>query len=164
MRNKIYTKALFAVYSLLLVWVVLLKLEFDILAIEKTRALNLMPFYYEDVVEGDFPIFEALANLLVFLPFGIYLKILNCKNKKIILSGFLLSLVFETVQFVFELGKTDITDLITNTLGVIVGVLIYELLFKACKRKEVLNKTLLILASIGTVLLIAFFAVLLACN
>ena len=38
----------------------------------------------------------------------------------------MLSLAAEIVQFVFAIGRTDITDVITNTLGGSLGLALYE--------------------------------------
>ena len=88
---------------------------------------------YENVYEGDIPLFEAFLNLLIFVPFGIYLKMVGLSNKRIILSGFSLSLIFEISQYFFKLGATDITDLITNTFGTVVGLYAYVLLCRIIK-------------------------------
>lgn len=39
-----------------------------------------------------------------------------------------ISLIFECIQYVFGLGASDITDIITNTIGGLVGVVIYMLI------------------------------------
>ena len=51
------------------------------------------------------------------------------KDKNIILIGFVISLFIEFCQLFISRG-TDIDDLILNTLGTIVGLLIYKLLSK----------------------------------
>lgn len=124
---------LLIVYTLFLVWTVLLK-WFPLGYISPTREVNLIPFYYKNVQEGDLPLFEALANLLVFVPFGYLLKRIGIKNGWCILIAMSLSLFFETMQYIFSIGSTDITDLITNTAGGAIGALIaYQLKRKASK-------------------------------
>jgi len=48
--------------------------------------------------------------------------------------GFLFSLLLEINQFIFGIGATDVTDLITNTFGGIIGYIFY-LIFKPIIKK-----------------------------
>ncbi|WP_275351543.1 VanZ family protein, partial [Enterococcus faecium] len=67
---------------------------------------------------------EMIDNVIIFIPFGL---LLNVNFKEI---GFLpkfafvlvLSLTFEIIQFIFAIGATDITDVITNTVGGFLGL------------------------------------------
>lgn len=47
-----------------------------------------------------------------------------------------MSLTFETVQWIFSIGVSDITDLIGNTLGSGVGAVLFAFLGKYCQRRE----------------------------
>ena len=47
-------------------WVILFRMNFSISSIHRVRDINLIPFYYENVYEGDIPLFEAFSNLLIF--------------------------------------------------------------------------------------------------
>ncbi len=160
-------KVLFGIYCILLVWIILFKLSIsikEILEIDKIRNINIIPFYYSNEVGFDFHFKEVVENILIFIPFGIYLKMLNKEDKKIIIYGFTLSVLLELSQFVFKLGATDITDLITNTLGTIIGVLGYCLLEKIFKNKEKINNALKILAFIVTILFCLIIMFLLISN
>ncbi len=158
---------LFGIYCILMVWIILFKFSLsinDIIGLDKIRNINLIPFYYYNEVGFNFHFKEVIENLLIFVPFGIYLKMLNKDNKKIFLYGFIFSLILEISQFIFKLGATDITDLITNTLGTIVGVYIYVLLEKIFKNKEKINKVLKILSLILTILLCSLLLLLILSN
>lgn len=148
------TKILFGIYCVLIVWLILFKLSFsieDFIGLDKNRSINLIPCYYDTEVNMHFK--EVIANILIFIPFGIYLKMLDKDNKKIFLYGFIFSSILEASQFIFKLGATDITDLIANTLGTIIGILGYVVIERIFKNKEKINKVLNILALIGTILL-----------
>lgn len=158
-------KILFGIYCILMVWIILFKFSLsinDIIGLNKIRNINLIPFYYPNEVSGHFK--EVLENLLIFIPFGIYLKMLNKDNKKIIIYGLIFSLVLEISQFIFKLGATDITDLITNSMGTVIGVYFYILLEKIFKNREKINKVLKILALIGTILLCLLLLLLIISN
>ena len=151
-RNTIFTSALLTVYTLFLVWIVLLKTstvsELKYLPCERT--LNLIPFHYEFEVGTHFE--EVFLNVLVFMPLGQYLAMLGMKVCKAILIGFCVSLLFEALQFTLSIGAADVTDLLMNTLGAAVGAWIYLLLRRISKRPDRLNTVLNIVMCVGTAL------------
>lgn len=162
--ERIFTVVLLSVYGLILVWIVLLKTstvaELTYLPCERT--LNWIPFYYDTEVGSH--IDEVLLNALVFVPLGLYLSMLGMKAWKAILLGFLLSLMFESMQFVLAIGAADVTDLLMNTVGTAFGAGIYYLLRRLSKRAERLNTVLNIVMCVGTALFLFAAAVLLIAN
>ncbi len=160
-KSNIWLKTLFIIYVILLIWIIIFRLNFSVSSIHRIRELNLIPFYYENVYEGDIPIFEAILNVLIFLPFGIYLKMFGITNKKIILSGFVISCLFELCQFIFKFGASDITDIITNTLGTICGIYLYALFCKIFKDNNKVNKIFKIISTIMSTIMMALFFLLL---
>lgn len=118
-NNKInyLVPVLFAVYMALLVWIILFKLQFSITELDTIRGINLIPFHYDNEVNKTFHLKEILENVLVFVPFGCYLCMLkhepSFKAKFIVVLSF--SLILEISQYLLAVGRTDITDLITNT-------------------------------------------------
>lgn len=147
---------LFFLYCLFILWTVVFKNTFsvrEIAELVRPRSLNLIPFYYDCSVSVRFHIREVLLNILLFFPFGVYLKMLDIPSRRAVLTGFLFSLGMELCQLIFALGACDITDLITNTTGTAAGVLLYHLALLLFKNRRMLHKILLILASSATVLL-----------
>jgi len=122
---------------------------------DRVRIINLIPFQGSGIGANE------IYNTLFFIPFGIYISMLKNKWSFIIKIIVILcfSLSFEIIQFILALGRTDITDVICNTLGGITGIGIYELSSKTLKNrtKKVLNIVLLVL----TVCIVLFFALLL---
>ncbi|PDZ44448.1 VanZ family protein [Bacillus wiedmannii] len=80
-----------------------------------------------------------LLNILLFMPFGFLLPTIwphFRKMKNTVCAGFFFSLAIELNQLLNN-RITDIDDLFTNTLGAIVGYVLYRALFKLiCKREE----------------------------
>ena len=74
-----------------------------------------------------------LANIWLFIPFGAILYKLS-HIWEIIAFPILLSLLIETSQLVLDIGAFEISDLITNSLGGIVGIIICYLLEPIAKR------------------------------
>lgn len=151
-RNK--TILLFTIYLSLLIWIILMKTEFSITAIYRMRSLNLVPLEGTAVRNNQLDYQEIYLNILIFIPFGLYLSMLHSKwslFQKLFLI-FLVSLSFEGLQYYFMIGATDITDLIGNTLGGFLGLFTYSLLtigIKDHKRREyLLNR----IGQVGTIL------------
>ncbi len=155
LRTENYIKVLFGYYILLLIWLVLFKLEFAIPS--RPRSINLIPFYFQ-IREGS-AMGEAIANLLAFVPMGIYPKMLRLSAPKTVLLGASVSLLFELTQLAFGVGVTDITDLMTNTLGTVCGVGVFMLFTKLFKNRA--QTCILIPATVLTAFALLYFCFLL---
>ena len=154
------THILFTIYIFLVIWIILFKLAISIDQLPQFRSINLIPFYYPN--KTTYQIREVLDNLIIFIPFGLYLKTLNIDSKRTVFLGFLFSFSLELSQYIFCIGASDITDLITNTTGALVGVGIYFLLKKIFKDKT--HKIILTLASIVTFLFVSLIMIILINN
>lgn len=156
---------LFIIYCVLLIWIILFKLSVEtneITNLVKVNPINLIPFRYYNGARNHLK--EIIQNVIIFIPLGIYLKMLNKNNKQVILYGLIFSLVLEVSQFIFKLGACDITDIITNTSGTILGLLGYLLLVKLFKNKDKINYVLKIIALIVTILFSLLITLLLIAN
>ena len=98
--------------------------------------LNLIPFrIFSDSIrmaaQGDTTYFliNFLGNIATFLPIGFFPMLLFSKMtvKRVTLIGFCSSLFIEVCQIVIQRG-CDVDDLILNTLGALLGALLYRLL------------------------------------
>ena len=88
--------------------------------------LNLIPF-----VQGINS--EFMLNILLFIPLGFLLPIINkayAQIKKVVLLGGGLSLIIEISQLFTLFRATDINDLIANTLGAVMGWLCFVFILK----------------------------------
>lgn len=117
-------RTLLVLYGAFLVWLILLKLTTDPTSLTgNTRELNLMPFAHY----SQSNIHELIYNFLVFIPFGLLLGIVHKRgtiwSKFVIVIA--LSLTLEIFQLMFAMGIADITDLITNSFGGLVGLVMY---------------------------------------
>ncbi|WP_231702714.1 VanZ family protein [Desulfocucumis palustris] len=159
-RNTL-TLVLFAVYLLALVWLILFKLQFSIAVMDEGRVVNLIPLLGSFDDNGVIRFSEIRNNILAFIPLGIYIWMLKAPwpFAKKVLATVVLTLAFEITQFIFAIGRADITDVLSNTLGGVIGIGIYALLFKLMKGKT--NKVLNILAAVLTALVILFVVLLL---
>lgn len=103
-----------------------------------TGGINLIPFkvipetYREAVINGrtNYFIINFLGNIIMFMPIGFFIPILwNIKGRNVILIGAGISMFIEISQLLLPRG-TDVDDLILNTLGTALGLLVYKLINK----------------------------------
>ena len=115
---------LFVVYLVLLVWIILWKLEVPSIgaAAGLARPIKLVPYLPSGDFDASDPL-EVLVNILLFVPFGIYLGMLAPRLRWWAIAGILIasSLALETTQHLLSVGSFDLTDVIDNSLGGLVG-------------------------------------------
>jgi len=120
-----------------MLWLVLFKLSSNpvaVLAHYQTRSLNFIPFAGASLAH----ISETISNIIVFIPFGLLLGV-NFKGFKIwhtvaYIGSF--SVAMEVLQYIFAIGTSDITDVITNTLGGLIGLWLYKVASKRIDNKK----------------------------
>ena len=66
-------------------------------------------------------IVQMIASIVVFIPLGVFIRIKRKSIRKVIVYGFLVSLVMEALQFVLRVGTFDVDDIILNVLGAVIG-------------------------------------------
>lgn len=116
------------------------------------RGLNLVVI--KNILNSRILIKDFIINVLIFIPLGIYYRIFKSYENffkgfvKIFLFSFLLSLLFETSQYIFYLGGADINDLLFNTLGGVLGFIIISLIYKIFNIEKT-NKVLAVLSFVA---------------
>ena len=98
--------------------------------------LNVIPFQvlfdsFQLAAQGDWTyiLINLWGNIAMFLPIGFFPMLLyrNMTVKKAALIGFCVSLFIEVAQIAVQ-RDSDVDDLILNTLGAVLGALLYRLL------------------------------------
>ncbi|AGA67852.1 glycopeptide antibiotics resistance protein [Desulfitobacterium dichloroeliminans LMG P-21439] len=133
---------------LLLISIVIFKLPFYGRTADEVRVINLIPLGGSFDENGVLVLREIVYNIIFFIPLGIYICMLKgaWSFKKKVLPIIGVTLGFEAVQFIFAMGRSDITDLLGNTLGGIIGIGIYALLWRILNNRTVTAVNLLALA------------------
>ena len=154
MKKKLsyFAWLLFAVYALLLIWIILFKMKFSFGELYKVRKINLVPFYYDNGKDTPLHLRECIGNFLIFIPFGIYISVL-CHKMSFALKFFMIALFsmgLEALQYVLSIGITDITDVITNTLGGAAGILMYKLSAGIFRSETRADSIIIIIAAVIT--------------
>lgn len=149
---RVWARVLFAAYVVVLVWLVLFKLTPDwgaVIQHYRIRDLSLVPFAHASWAGRS----EIIDNVLAFVPFGVLAEV-TVKRVRTwwkLAAICLVSVAFETTQYVLAIGFTDTTDVLTNTAGGLLGLLLYRVL-----RRVVAERVLDAVVTVtGTVLLVA---------
>ena len=102
--------------------------------------MHMMPF--EDVIlrRGDY-VRQIVLNIVLFIPFGVLLPLCrSCRGKRCsfwrcLLLTLALSIGIEVVQpRLHAFRSSDITDVITNTTGGVLGYALWALAHVCCKK------------------------------
>ena len=143
MKRKEWTMGLYFVYLAFVVWVILLKFNITPADLPHLRNINLILYGDSGIINGQLDVRELVENILIFVPFGVYAGMLVKERSwwKVILAGAGFSLILETLQYVFAIGASDITDVINNTLGAALGMLFVERISSDRRREKLYDCT-----------------------
>ncbi|MGL5149788.1 MAG: VanZ family protein [Clostridium sp.] len=138
MKNLIILS--FAIYITMVIALTIFPLRFGNPIVIKSYT-NFIPLIslIDFNVEVSYQLKNILGNALLLFPLGIYIPIFKtinskvCSLKQILLTGILATLIIECTQLLTSYFKItgvprifDINDIILNTLGVILGYIIYK--------------------------------------
>lgn len=158
-------KYLLLVYLIVLVWILLFKFsistdDFREMMQLNMRRINVIPFGDSVKVNGMIDRSELWNNFLIFVPFGGLLGIVAKKSNIWQKIGylFIFSFMIELMQYLLQIGASDITDILTNVSGGVLGMGVYALLRRQFPNGKLDER----LVMVGSVLLLLSVGLLLA--
>lgn len=164
MKSKKFTLGLTIFYILALTWVIIFKLQFSFAELPHLRSVNLIPFGQPVILNEKTDVSKIIQNAAAFIPYGLFIRILW--EKKSLLKQFVpiifTSIMFEAIQFIFAIGASDITDVISNSSGGITGIFIAASIAKASGNNWI--KYINIVSFTGAVIMALLIAALLLLN
>ncbi|GLG91164.1 VanZ family protein [Sellimonas catena] len=164
MKSKKFTMGLLIFYLIVLTWIIIFKLQFSFENLPHIRNINLIPFGESVIINGKMDFGEIIQNALAFIPFGVLMHVL-WEEKPLIKQMapvVAVSLLYEIIQFLFAVGATDITDVIANSLGGMIGIIIAVFISKLSAKHwiKIINTVSISCA----IVLTAFIAMLILAN
>ena len=127
--------ALFIIYIAVLIYIMFFAEELGRTESSGTYRYNLVlfkeikRFLNNSQHVGRMAVFLNVAgNVIAFMPFGFCIPLLTHNRRKffsIFLGSFALSLTIETIQLVCKIGCFDVDDLLLNTIGGILGYVVF---------------------------------------
>ena len=125
----------FVLYLIVLAYFLFFSERYGRTDIKSDYHYNLEPFkeikrfiQYRSQLGWESFIVNIFGNVLAFAPFGFFLPIVSSENRTFFgatLYSFECSLCVELIQLTFQVGTFDVDDLIMNTVGGILGYLIF---------------------------------------
>ncbi|MEO2076084.1 MAG: VanZ family protein [Bacillus sp. (in: firmicutes)] len=130
-------------YSLFLTFIIIYSIGLLILLFfrpndQSYESVNLKPFttisfYLSGKVDGLISFYNLAANIGLFLPYGILLRIKHASIVKVLIAPIISITVIELLQFFTHRGSMDIDDLLLNVVGIYLGCILYPLFKKTVK-------------------------------
>lgn len=134
-RIRIISWILFGIYLIMMVYFLFFSEQMGRVP-RDTYQYNLQPFaeikrylYYAGRVGTVLVLLNLLGNIICFIPYGFVIPVLSVRCRsfgKILLLSFLASLLVESIQLVSKLGSFDVDDIMLNTLGDILGYVLFR--------------------------------------
>ncbi len=81
---------------------------------------------------------NLVCNVIAFVPFGLFVGFLHKPERNVwwgLVWSFDFSLAIELVQLVSRVGSFDVDDIILNTLGGALGIIIYKIIVRINNKK-----------------------------
>ena len=150
-RSRGLLVALFLAYLVMLAWLVLWKLDIPYVGSISTGSIKLVPFLPSAGAGGSAPL-EVAANVLLFVPFGVYLGLLvpAWQWPKSVGAIAATSMFLEATQLILGVGVADVSDVIANAAGGLAGLGVLALARRRLSERTTAAVTWL--SAVGTVL------------
>ena len=95
---------------------------------------------YREQIGWEGFIVNICGNVLAFMPFGFLLPLLNRAYRKFYIKAvlsILFSLIVETVQLLLKVGVFDVDDILMNSLGGILGYIVFMVIHAIHRRTKI---------------------------
>lgn len=116
---KLFAKGQAFLYLVTLFVVIMLKSQ-------GVQGINLNPLNL--LAQFNETAFIVFANIVLFIPVGFLLFLHFKKLKTAVVVATMGLIILETIQYLFHLGIADVTDVMTNLSGIVLGYLALDLL------------------------------------
>ena len=144
-NHKAVMKLLFIIYMCVLVYVVFFAeamgrtsqdgYVYNLTPLKEIK--RFMKYIWDNDALGSVARLNIFGNIIAFIPFGIYLPYTS-ESKLGFISTFLytfsLSLTIELVQLITKVGSCDVDDIILNSLGGVIGYILWYI-YKKLRKK-----------------------------
>lgn len=135
-RFRMLGRVLFVLYMFFLLYFLIFSDWYGRTNISREYRYNLVLFkeirrfieYREEL--GTFAVFTNLfGNILIFMPYGFFISMASRSRGffMVLFYSFGLSLCVETFQILTKVGSFDVDDLLLNTLGGVLGYILFSI-------------------------------------
>lgn len=144
-RLKFFSRSLFIIYLIITLYLMLFSEGMGRTTVSEEYRFNLVLFKeiirfikYSDSLGFWAVMINVLGNIICFIPFGFFLPIYYIKLRSLLLVvilAFCFSLIIEVIQLLLKVGCFDVDDLLLNTIGGLLGYLIFIIYQKSIIRR-----------------------------
>ncbi len=135
-KQRVCFTILFVIYLLVLAYLLFFASSYGRTQ-ESSHGVNLKPFQeitrywkgWQSITEELF-VRNIIGNIVAFVPMGFFVSVLSKRKNWVILAiawTYLLSMTAEFLQFLTKVGSFDLDDVILNTIGGMLGVLLFAI-------------------------------------
>lgn len=145
-KRRLVAGLLFIIYFIILFYFLFFSEELGRSYMDRTYHYNLVPLKeisrfvkYRELLGTKAVMLNIAGNVAAFLPFGAFLPIFSKRCGKFWRTSFYsfeLSLLVETLQLIFKVGSFDVDDLLLNTVGGMLGFLVYKVGMRFWRGKD----------------------------
>lgn len=139
-NDKLVIKTIFYIYFCGVIMVTLMPIISNLPFIFNHPYVGMSLIPFEDFImqRGDFML-QIILNIIMMIPFGfLYPLIYKKKLSKTIITGFMITLGIEILQPLISGARSaDITDIINNLIGTLIGYVIYRIFTNLFKNNKV---------------------------
>lgn len=143
-RFKIIGWILFYIYILLLSYFLFFSERYGRDLVTQQYNLHLFKeikrfIKYREQIGLEGFIANIFGNVIAFMPYGFFLPLLNKAYRKfyiIVILSIIFSLIIETAQLLLKVGVFDVDDILMNSLGGILGYLVFLIAHSIYKGME----------------------------
>lgn len=145
-KLRLFCLVLFIIYIIVIVYFLIFSDGFGRGHGYDTRRYNLEPFLeikrfikYRELLTTESVMLNLVGNVVAFIPFGMLIRWVRNKKTNAFVAlfySFTFTLAIELVQFITKLGVFDVDDIIMNTLGGLLGYIIYWILACIDRRRR----------------------------
>ncbi|MGO4549301.1 VanZ family protein [Paenibacillus sp. 2TAB23] len=131
---NVFLTALACGYVLIMCWLLFYRNRY----FGEGYSYNLVPFYtikkyiiYHDHFNFDTWFKNLFGNIILFIPIGVFLPLLNRRYSSgiaLAAASIVIITAVELMQMLMRVGSFDIDDIILNTFGALLGLLVTKLL------------------------------------
>lgn len=145
-KHRNVARIFFLIYFLILFYFLFFSEKMGRTYSERTYHYNLIPFHeisrfitYYKVLGMEAVLLNIVGNIVAFMPIGIFFPMYSKRCRKFFYTAFYsleMSLLVELLQLVFKVGSFDVDDILLNTLGGILGYVVYVACVKIYQKKR----------------------------
>lgn len=144
-KNKIIGMLLFIIYLILLIYFLFFAEAFGRADSGTLHSYNLEPFkeirrfyIYRDKLGYSAFVINVFGNILAFVPFGFFRPLIGRRRHsftRTVFQGFVITFFIEVLQLISNVGSFDVDDIFLNTLGCIMGYILFLVFYMIYDRR-----------------------------